>query len=234
VNDKTQPLGYRTIPHGDTSEVFTSGTAPSGSSCASVKKTAQCLNGRMWVDGVPTAAFTQFFSNCTDPAPVRPGGFAPGSDGHCETEELPIVEGQEPEYAPKCSDRDCAGIDPCPAIEDEICNNSVDDDQNGSTDCADPQCRDKVECSEDETQTDECGGTDVERCTLVNEQIAAFQEEWRKKKATMPAADYVRGLLAACAKSTESWKNCCPTATMPARGEVMCSQLPTETEPVGY
>jgi hypothetical protein len=102
----------------------------------------------MWVDGVPTAAFTQFFSDCTDPAPARPGGIAPGSDGHCETEELPIVEGQEPEYAPKCSDRDCAGIGPCPAIEDEICNNGVDDDQNGSTDCADPLCASTKECNE--------------------------------------------------------------------------------------
>jgi len=81
VNDKTQPLGYRTIPHGDTREVFTSATAPRGSNCASVKKTAQCLNGRMGGDGVATALFTPFYSDCTDPAPVRPGGNAnPNSD----------------------------------------------------------------------------------------------------------------------------------------------------------
>jgi hypothetical protein len=81
VIDKTKPGGYRTIPHGDTGEVFTSATAPSGSSCASVNKTAQCLNGRMWVDAVATALFTPFYSDCTDPAPVRPGGNAnPNSD----------------------------------------------------------------------------------------------------------------------------------------------------------
>jgi hypothetical protein len=68
---------------------------------------------------------------------------------------------------------------------------------------------------------------------LVNKQIASFQEEWRNKKATMPFTQFFKELLAACAESTKSWKECCPTATMPARGEVTCSQLPTETEPVG-
>jgi hypothetical protein len=167
VNDKTQPLGYRTIPHGDTREVFTSATAPSGSSCASVKKTAQCLNARMWVDGVATALFTQFFSECKDRAPGGPGGIAPGYDGHCETEELPDVEGQDPVYIPKCTDPDCSGKGPCPPDPGtngsaEDCTDGIDNEGDGLTDCADPDCAYAIECNEDPEPDCYCENLDRE------------------------------------------------------------------------
>ncbi len=230
VIDRTKPGGYRTIPHGDTGEVFTSATAPSGSSCASVKKTAQCLNGRMFVDGVATAVFTPFFTDCTDRAPGGPGGNVnPGLDCSPVARPVELPDGTvetvwEPD--PKCNGQQQQGTA-------ESCDNGIDDDGDLAVDCDDGDCRDKVECIDDEPHPDECGGTDAERCELVNKQIASFQAEWRNKKATMPFTLFVKELLAACAESSKSWKECCPTATMPARGEVTCSQLPTETEPVG-
>jgi hypothetical protein len=228
VIDRTKPGGYRTIPHGDTGEVFTSATAPSGSSCASVKKTAQCLNGRMFVDGVATAVFTPFFTDCTDRAPGGPGGNVnPGVECPPKEHLVELPDGSiEVEMRP---DEKCNGQQGTA----EICNNGIDDDGDLAVDCDDGDCRDKVECIDDEPHPDECGGTDAERCELVNKQIASFQKEWRNKKATMPFTQFVKELLAACAESTKSWKECCSTATMPARGEVACSQLPTETEPAG-
>jgi len=148
VDDKTNPLGFHHVPHGDTREVFLSPKAELYSSCASVKRNAQCLNGKWfvgdrWITDYP-------FSVCEDLASVRPGGNAnpggpggnaniggparkPGDpwpgDGICETSTDPENPENPGNPLPNCGDSDCCGkpgCAPCAIDGDEgTCGNGI-------------------------------------------------------------------------------------------------------------
>jgi hypothetical protein len=146
----------------------------------------------MWVDGKETVRFTQFFSNCTDPAPGGPGGNAPGSDGYCETEELPDVEG-EIRYVPKCTDADCSGKGECPPDPGtngsaEDCTDGIDNDGDGLTDCADPDCAYAIECNEDPEPDCYCENLDRE----LSQSETLFDLYEKKLRAAEMAAKFYR------------------------------------------
>jgi len=252
VNDKTQPLGYRTIPHGDTREVFTSGTAPSGSNCASVKRNAQCLNGQMFVDGVATAVFT----DCTDRAPGGPGGNPnpggpapnPGKpDVECTYLPPPNTGGDGPEdegnpqeqhggvriREPNCDNPGCCGIHPCaPCSESEtdsgdLCGNGTIDDGE--------ECESNDKCPTGESCV-ACSCTD---CTAVKKEMQDLQQtryalykqsgktemEWLYEKVGgKDGKERYKIYLDECKLKIPDWLKRCPGVTA-ARGSFQCAGL---------
>jgi hypothetical protein len=137
------------LTHGDTREVFTSATVPAGSSCDSVKKIAQCVAGRMMVDGAVVlhggSWQPPYVAECkpnTQGSPGGGGGSSPpasndGRDGDCPMKE----------ELPDCDDRDCCSQPSCSGTETclnndnqqeyEICSDGLDNDKDGHTDCED-------------------------------------------------------------------------------------------------
>ena len=181
IDNRIQPAGKVYVIHGDTREVFTSATAPSGSSCASVKRNAQCLNGRMFVDGVATAVFTPFFTDCTDRAPGGPGGNAnPGVECPPVERLVELPDGTvEAVWEP---DQKCNGqqtTDECPEPPD----------------CTITACQDNEQCKGkvDEPGPDECPADEVERLSNFFDgyiitgsvEIGGFQAPiWQRGKKT--------------------------------------------------
>jgi hypothetical protein len=149
----------------------------------------------------------------------------PRGDGQCGPPQSSVEPSEEPDVEPQpqeqwiaCEDPDCPEF-PCedPGNEPDPCGSDVVDDGSDT----------------EEIKTATVNPCEIDPCPKVKKEIAAFQAEWRGKKASMQLVDFAKAVMAACKERVPDWKSRCPTATMPASGEVTCSQLPTETEPLG-